>query len=135
MVYMSNGKLPILGKTKVTQIDKGTGQRAMFGYEWGLYFWQLPDGHLFHDGEGNLLSIESVKDDIGQMAKLRQAAAHYGQPEGKPWFYAGAKKATDEQYEEQIDRMKNGLLPSMDDLGAVAAAKKSQQLYGGEASE
>jgi hypothetical protein len=135
MGYMSNGKLPIIGKTKVTQIDKGTGQRAMFGYEWGLYFWRLPDGHLFKDDDNNLLSIESVKGDLDKMAKLRKAAAHYGQPEGSPWFYAGAKKATDEEYAEQVDRMKNGLLPSMNDLGAVAAAKKSLQLYGGEANE
>jgi len=132
---MSNGKLPIIGKSKVTQIDKGTGQKAMFGYEWGLYFWKLPDGHLFRDDDGNMLSIESVKGDIGQMTKLRQAAAYYGQPDGQPWFYAGARKATDEQYAEQVDRMKNGLLPSMDDLGAVAAAKQSQALYGGEANE
>lgn len=132
---MSNTRRAQIGKTKITHVDKGTGQRAMFGYEWGLYFWQLPDGHLFHDGNGNMLSIESVKGDIGQMAKLRAAAAHYGQPEGKPWFYAGAKKATDEQYEEQVDRLKNGLIPSMDDLGAVAAAKKSLELYGGEANE
>jgi hypothetical protein len=69
------------------------------------------------------------------MAKLMRAAAHYGQPEGKPWFYAGANRATDEEYEEQIDRLKSGLIPSMNDLGSVAAAKKSLELYGGEAHE
>jgi hypothetical protein len=132
---MSNTRRAQIGKTKVTQVDKGTGQKHMFGYEWGLYFWQLPDGHLFRDGEGNMLNIPSVKGDIGQMAKLRAAAAHYGQPEGQPWFYAGANRATDEEYEEQVDRLKSGLIPSMNDLGAVAAAKKSLQIYGGEANE
>lgn len=132
---MSNTKRVSIGKTKITQIDKGTGQRAMFGYEWGLYFWQLPNGHLFHDGQGNMLNIPSVKDDLSQIAKLMKAAAHYGQPEGKPYFYAGANRATDEEYEEQVDRLKSGLIPSMNDLGAVAAAKKSIQIYGGEANE
>jgi hypothetical protein len=132
---MSNTRKATIGKTKITQIDKGTGQKAMFGYEWGLYFWQLPDGHLLNDGNGNMLNIPSVKGDIGQMAKLRAAAASYGYPDGQPWFYAGANRATDEEYEEQVDRLKSGLIPTMNDLGAVAAAKKSVELYGGEAHE
>ncbi len=127
---MSNTRKAKLGKTKITQIDKGTGQKAMFGYEWGLYFWKLPDGHLFKDEEGRMLNIPSVKGDLGQMAKLRQAAAHYGQPDGEPWFYAGVNRATDEEYEEQVDRLKSGLIPSLNDLGAVDAAKKTIQQFG-----
>ena len=129
-MVMSNTRKAKIGKTKITQIDKGTGQRAMFGYEWGLYFWRLPDGHLFKDEEGRLLNIPSIKDDLGQMAKLRQAAAHYGQPDGEPWFYAGVNRATDEEYEEQLDRLNEGLIPSLNDLGAVQAAKKTAELYG-----
>lgn len=129
-MVMSNTKKAKIGKSKITQIDKGTGQKAMFGYEWGLYFWRLPSGHLFKDDEGRMLNIPSVKDDLGQMAKLRQAAAHFGQPEGEPWFYAGVNRATDEEYEEQMDRLKEGLLPSLNDLGAVQAAKKTAELYG-----
>lgn len=127
---MGTSKRPKIGKTKITQIDKGTGQRAMFGYEWGLYFWRLPDGHLFKDEEGRMLNIPSIKGDLGQMAKLRQAAAHYGQPDGEPWFYAGVNRATDEEYEEQIERLNSGLIPSLNDLGAVQAAKKTAELYG-----
>lgn len=127
--------MPSIGKSKITQVDKGTGQRAMFGYEWGLYFWKLPDGHLFRDGEGNMLNIPSVKGDLSQMAKLRKVAAHYGQPDGQPWFYAGVNRATDDEYAEQKERLKEGLIPSLNDLGAVAAAKKSLDLYGGEANE
>lgn len=127
---MSNTRKAKIGKSRITHIDKGTGQRAMFGYEWGLYFWRLPDGHLFKDEEGRMLNIPSVKGDLGQMAKLRQAAAHYGQPDGEPWFYAGVNRATDEEYEEQVDRLKEGLLPSLNDLGSVAAAKKTAELYG-----
>lgn len=132
---MSNKNLPKLGKSKITQIDKGTGQKAMFGFEWGVYFWKLPDGHLLKDEEGRMLSIDSVKDDIGKILELQKAAAYYGFPEGEPWFYAGIKKVTDEQYAEQLDRLKQGLIPSMDDLGAVAAAKKSLETYGGAVDE
>ena len=129
-MVMSNTRKAKIGKSKITQIDKGTGQKAMFGYEWGLYFWRLPSGHLFKDDEGRMLNIPSVKDDLGQMAKLRQAAAHFGQPDGEPWFYAGVNRATDEEYEEQMDRLKEGLLPSLNDLGAVQAAKKTAEIYG-----
>lgn len=127
---MSNAKKAKIGTTKITQIDKGTGQRAMFGFEWGLYFWRLPDGHLFKDEEGRMLNIPSIKGDISKMAKIRQAAAHYGQPDGEPWFYAGVNRATDEEYDEQVDRLKQGLIPSMNDLGAVDAAQKTLQVYG-----
>lgn len=129
-MVMSNTRKAKIGKTKITQIDKGTGQKAMFGYEWGLYFWRLPSGHLFKDDEGRLLNIPAVRNDLGQMAKLRQAAAHYGQPDGEPWFYAGVNRATDEEYQEQLDRLNEGLIPSLNDLGAVQAAKKTAELYG-----
>lgn len=127
---MSNRKRPTLGKSKITVMNTGDAQRKHFGYEWGLYFWKLPDGHLFKDDEGRLLNIPSVKNDIGQIAKLRQAAKSYGQPDGEPWFYAGINRATDEEYQEQLDRLDQGLIPSLNDIGAVAAAKKSLELYG-----
>lgn len=127
---MSNRKRPTLGKSKVTVMNTGDAQRKHFGYEWGLYFWRLPDGHLFKDDEGRLLNIPSVRGDIGQIAKLREAARSYGQPEGTPWFYAGIGRATDEEYQEQLDRLEQGLIPSLNDIGAVAAAKKSLELYG-----
>ena len=127
---MSNRKRPTIGKSKVTVMNTGDAQRKHFGFEWGLYFWRLPDGHLFKDDEGRLLNIPSIRNDIGQIAKLRDAARSYGQPEGTPWFYAGIGRATDEEYQEQLDRLDQGLIPSLNDIGAVAAAKKSLELYG-----
>ncbi len=113
-----------VGNTKITPIEKM--------YDWGLYFWQLPDGHLFHDGNGNLLNIQSMKNDIMKLAELRKAAAHYGQPDGKPYFVPGITRASDEEYSEQLNRMQNGLIPNMNDLGAVYDAKKTNQKYGEE---
>lgn len=119
---MSRTKTPKVGKSKATYIPKG--------YDWGLYFWRLPDGHLFHDGQGNLLNIPSMKNDLAKMSELRKAAAHYGKPEGEPWFYSGIKRATDEEYYEQIDRMKNGLIPNLNDMGSVYDAQQSLLKYG-----
>ena len=93
-------------------------------YEWGLFFWQLPDGHLFHDGNGNMLNIPAHnKYDIDAIANLRKAAAYYGQPEGRPWFQPGIRRATDEEYSEQVDRFKNGEILIID-LGAVYDAQQ-----------
>jgi hypothetical protein len=121
---MSNTKKAKIGKSKATFIPKD--------YDWGLYFWRLPDGHLFHDGEGNLLNIPAMKHDLSKIAELRKAAAHYGQPEGEPWFYPGIRRATEEQLSEQKDRLKAGLIPNLDDLGAVHAAQQTLQKYGKE---
>ena len=100
-------------------------------YEWGLFFWRLPDGHLFHDGNGNLLNIQaSSKYDFDAMQKLKKAAAHYGQPEGKPWFQPGIRRATDSEHSEQVDRLKSGLIPSLNDLGALADAQAAYRKHG-----
>jgi hypothetical protein len=121
---MSNTKKPKVGKSKATFIPKG--------YDWGLYFWRLPSGHLFHDGQGNLLNIPSMKHDISKIAEIRKAASHYGEPDGDPWFYAGIKRATDEEYSEQVDRMKNGLIPNLNDIGSVHDAQQSLLKYGSQ---
>jgi len=121
---MNHRRKPKVGKSKATVIEKG--------YDWGLYFWKLPNGHLFHDGQGNLLNIPAMKHDLAKIAELRRAASHYGQPEGTPWFYAGIKRATDEEYSEQVDRMQNGLIPNLNDMGAVYDAQQTLKRYGDE---
>jgi hypothetical protein len=113
-----------IGDTKVQVVPKQ--------YDWGVYFWKLPSGKMFSDGEGNYLTIESMKGDLGQIAKLSQAAAHYGQPEGTAHFEPGVQKISDEEHSEQVDRMKQGLIPNLNDLGAVAAAKATIEQYGDE---
>jgi hypothetical protein len=41
-------------------------------------------------------------------------------------------RVTDEEYSEQVDRMKAGLIPNLNDLGAVQAAKDTIAKYGDE---
>lgn len=110
------------GKSKATVIPKM--------YDWGIYFWQLPDGHLFKDTDGNMLNIPATRGDIAKMFELKQAAAYYGQPEGKPYFVPGVRRATDEEHSEQVDRMKQGLLPNLNDLGAVYDAQQGLKAHG-----
>ena len=114
-----------LGSAKVTLVEKT-------GYAWGTYVWKKANGKWFTDGQGNVLNVPSNKGDESQIQKLRDAAAHYGEADGQPIFMPGTARITDEEYSEQKERLKQGLIPSMNDLGAVMAAKKTLETYGDE---
>lgn len=98
----------------------------------GIYVWQLASGKYFTDGDGNALSIESMKDDQSKIKELTDAAKYYGQPDGKAVFFSNVRKISDEEYSEQQDRMAQGLIPSTNDIGAFMAAKKTLDMYGDE---
>jgi hypothetical protein len=115
-----------IGKTKVQVIEEPFSNA-------GIYVWQLPTGKYFTDGEGNALSIESMRDDPAKIKEITDAARYYGQPEGKAVFFANVRKISDEEHSEQLDRMKQGLIPSENDLGALIAARKTLDTYGAEA--
>jgi hypothetical protein len=121
---MNPEKKKKLGKPKITIIDKK--------YDWGIYVWKKANGKWFTDGDGNILNIPSRKGDEVQLKKLKDAATYHGEPEGSPVFFAGLGRVTDEEYSEQIDRMKSGLIPNLNDLGAVHAAKQTLEKWGDE---
>lgn len=83
----------------------------------GVYVWQLPDGTFVADEDANVMSISAFRGDIGAMSALRNAARHYGFPEGEAIFLEGARKIDDEELQEQIERMKQGLIPDKYDIG------------------
>jgi len=99
-----------MGKMKITPIDE---------VNWGLYAWQMPDGSLVMDEEGGYLSISSLKGDIRQIKKLKDAAKHYGLEGGKPIFFAGHRAVTDEELAEQKQRLEMGLVPDTQDMPAM----------------
>ena len=114
-----------LGKARVTLVEPS-------GYAWGVYVWKKSNGKWFTDGQGNVLNIPANKGDESRIQKLRDTAAHYGEPDGSPVFFPGTARISGEEYSEQMDRMKQGLIPSMNDLGAVIAAKQTLDTYGDE---
>jgi hypothetical protein len=114
-----------VGETKVQVIEENFSN-------FGTYVWHKPNGKAFTDGDGNALSIESMRGDLSRVQQLQDAAKYWGQPDGTAKFYPNMRKISDEAHSEQVDRMKNGLIPNMNDLGAVIAAKKTLQAYGDE---
>jgi len=102
-------------------------------YNWGLYVYKKSNGKWFTDGEGNVLNIESMRGDLSKMAQLKDAAKYYGDPgDGDAVFVPGLTRVTDEEYSEQLDRMQQGLIPSMNDLGAWHAAQQTHDKYGSD---
>jgi hypothetical protein len=113
-----------VGDSKLTVLDKQ--------YDWGIYFWKKANGKPFTDGQGNVLNIPSHRGDALQIRKLQQEATALGQGDGSYEFMPGVERISDEEYAEQVDRMKNGLIPNLNDLGAVQAAKDTLAKYGSD---
>jgi hypothetical protein len=122
LISQKTGK-PLVSNVRKKVIDKQ--------YNWGLYVYKKSTGKWFTDGEGNVLNIESMRGDISKIAELKNAARHFGDPgDGEAVFVAGLTRITDEEHSEQMDRLKQGLIPSMNDLGAWKAAQDTVDKYG-----
>jgi hypothetical protein len=85
----------------------------------GVYAWKLPTGAFLGNEDGEILYIPSEEYDLSKMKALQDAATHYGYPDGRAVFLDGARGVTDEEYEEQIDRAKQGLTPDIYDAPAL----------------
>jgi len=99
-----------MGKMRVQPIDE---------VNWGVYAWQMPDESLVMDDEGGYLSIPSMKGDIRQIKKLKDAAKYYGLEEGHPIFFAGHRSIDDEELQIQQQRLELGLVPDVMDTPAM----------------
>lgn len=127
LISKKTGK-PLVGNVRRKVIDKQ--------YDWGLYVYRKANGSWFTDGSGSVLNIESMKGDVNQISKLKDAAIHYGDPgDGEAIFVPGLTRVTEEEYSEQMDRFKQGLIPSMNDLGAWHAAQQTLNTHGRDAYE
>lgn len=120
--------LPIIGNVRKKIIEKN--------YDWGLYVYKKSNGRWFTDGNGNVLNIESMRNDISKMTELKNAAKYYGDDgEGEAVFVPGLTRISEEEHSEQLDRMVNGLIPSKNDLGAWKAAKDTLDTHGRDVYE
>ena len=127
MVTMSNRK-KALKKPKITVVNENPG--------WGVYVWRCKsDGKIFRDDDDNVLNIPSRQYDLEKIKIITEAAAYWGQPEGEPVFVPGVQRATEESFNEQRERMKVGLLPTMNDFGAVRDAKAAGRARGEKVGE
>ena len=125
---MSNRKK--LKRPRITRVQENANT------DWGVYVWRnKSNGRIFRDDDNNVLNIPSRRMDIAKMKIISDAAAHYGEPEGEAVFIPGAQRATDSEYTNQIERMKSGELPTMNDFNAVRDAKIAGRQRGEKVGE
>ena len=119
-----------LKRPRITRVHENTN------VEWGVYVFRCKsNGRIFRDDDNNVLNIPSRRMDIAKMKIISDAAAHYGEPEGEAVFIPGAQRATEDGYKTQIERMKSGQLPTMNDFNAVTDAKIAGRQRGEKVGE
>lgn len=123
---MSSEKMPKIGNVRRKVIEKN--------YDWGLYVYKKSNGKWFTDGQGSVLNIPAMRNDIAKISELRKAAMYYGdEGDGECIFVPGLNRVSEEQYSEMKDRMAQGLIPNLNDLGAIHDAQQTLKTHGREA--
>lgn len=97
---------------------------------YGTYVFQCSDGEFLGDADGRLLCVFGFKGDRTKIEALEKAAKHYGYDDGRVVYWPGQRPVTDEEYEEQEDRMQRGLVPDPLDYGAIMDELKAKKQYG-----
>jgi hypothetical protein len=92
--------------------------------DYGIYVWQMPDGTVVASDDETFLNVAAFKGDSVKINMLTDAVRHYGITEGRPLFLAGHRRVTDEEHEEQKQRLKWGLIPDPYDAPAYAEEMK-----------
>lgn len=92
---------------------------------WGIYVWEMNNGQPFTDGNGGVMNIPGRRFDLEKMSLIAQAARHYGAPDGQAKFLAGVQRSSEMRHSEEVDRMKQGYIPSETDIGAFADAQRA----------
>ena len=125
---MSSEKMPKVGNVRRKVIEKN--------YNWGLYVYKRANGKWFTDGTGSVLNIPAMRGDITKISELKKAAMYYGDDgDGQCIFVPGLNRVSEEEYSEMKERMKQGLIPNVNDLGAIYDAQQTLKKHGRDAYE
>lgn len=95
-----------------------TGRSAVEEVPYGMYVWVNQDGDVFGDDDGNVMNVFCIKGDREAIRALTEAAKYYGAGEGKPVWWTGKRRITDEELAEQQMRESLGLIPDPLDIAA-----------------
>ena len=77
----------------------------------GVCFWETEDGLPLHDVDYNMLCAEGLIGDTNVEKRVKEAALYWsGNSSGNIRWVRGARKISGSEYEDQKDRLKNGLV-------------------------
>jgi hypothetical protein len=110
-----------MSKMKVQQVEE---------VSYGLYLWQMPNGSVVTDEDGNYLNVAAMKGDVRKINALRQAAKSYSLEEGQPVWFSGHRQITDDEYNDQKERLEWGLIPDELDVPAIKEDLKEKRKMG-----
>jgi hypothetical protein len=108
-------------KMKVTEVEE---------VNYGTYVWQMPDGSLVTDEDGNFMCIYAIKGDANKISQLRKFAKSHGIEEGKPFWFSGHRPISQDEYENQKQRMDWGLVPDEWDIPALKEDLENKKKMG-----
>ena len=98
----------------------------------GIYVWEMPDGRWIGDDDGNFLSVTSKKGNRSRIDALAREVSSYGIYEGQPKFLSARRKINDEEFAEQEQRLKWGLVPDPLDIGSYKDEMKALKRESGK---
>lgn len=77
----------------------------------GVYVWELPNGNILANTDGEILNVPAEYGDISKMVEIQKAAKHYGFPEGRAVFEE-VHRCTEQEYQDQMQELiENGTTP------------------------
>lgn len=82
----------------------------------GVCVWQMPDGSILRDEEGREFSAQARSFDPAMENKMREAVKALGITEGRPMWLPGFRKITNSEWEDQMERLQEGLIPDVADV-------------------
>jgi hypothetical protein len=87
------------------------------GIPFGIYVAKDHNGKYVVDEEQNFLCISSMRGDVRRVEQLMAAAKQCGIEQPQVEFWEGARKVTEDEYEEQKERARDGYVPDKYDIG------------------
>jgi len=89
------------------------GARGIVEHKYGVCLWEMPDGKILASGPTVFLSMEGRIRDPAVENKMKAAARYWlgSDFEGHPVWVPGARKITDDEYDDQMDRLLDGKIP------------------------
>ena len=107
-----------------------TNRQEVEEVPYGMYVWVSPEGDVFTDDDNNVMNVFCMKGDRQAIQALVEAARHYGAGPGKPMWWSGKRRITDEELQEQMTRERLGLEPDPLNPAALRDEARARHFHG-----